>query len=674
MEIIGTSGYFLASFAYIIFILLLLAAQNQTLAGRLMLLVAMLVFISSLTAALQPKQGFSLLIVMAIETVKLAVWSLLIICTQTNINSFKQLITEPKVKQYIKVWSGLVILCWGLIIFSTDNIKILFSLFLLLNLWLLVLLEQLYRNADIKVKWAIWSLVIALGMSTVFDFVLFAQAALVNQLDFSYWYARGFITAIGMPLILVSTRRIKDWSVDVFVSRDVVFYSSMLLISGGYLLLLSIAGYIINYLGGAWGNVISIAFVILGGYVLAALLITERLRKEVKVFITKHFFANKYDYRVEWLKSIEQLEIGKNDNCYHTATHIICSWLNIQQGALIRKHSQGYYHAIYQQNFAFEQTDLFFLGEVDDFCQQQGWIIDVREFARVEKSYPNLSLDAQLCEQQNIDIIVPIFMNKVVYGFFLLALPEGQTLLNWEDRDLLFSITKQLSNYLSLNEANEKLAESKQFDAFNQMSAFLVHDLKNIQAQLALINSNAKRHKDNPAFIDDVFETVESATSRLDKLLIQLRNKQAAQSTKNNVDVKNLIDKVVKQRNIQLPKVISNIDVDTLISINEEVLSTVLNHLLQNSQEATADDGWVKITAEFSENKLYINIVDNGCGMSATFIAERLFKPFDTTKGNAGMGIGVYEAKQFIEGVNGSIKVFSKENKGSQFKIVIPCE
>jgi putative PEP-CTERM system histidine kinase len=448
----------------------------------------------------------------------------------------------------------------------------------------------------------------------------------------------------------------------------------MLLISGGYLLLLAIAGYIINYVGGAWGNVISIAFVILGGSVLAALLITERLRKEVKVFITKHFFANKYDYRVEWFKLIEQLERGEDSNCYRTATHIICSSLSIQQGALIKKSSQGHYQVIYQQNFALQQANLLFLTEVDPFCQQHGWIIDVREFVMVEKSYPDLNLNTQLCKQQKVDIIVPIFMNKTVYGFFLLALPEEKGLLNWEDRDLLFSITKQLSNYLSLNEAKDRLAESKQFDAFNQMSAFLVHDLKNIQAQLALINGNAKRHKDNPAFIADVFETVESATYRLDKVLMQLRNKQVAQSTNNTIDVKKLIDKVVKQRNTQLPKVIANTDVDISISINEEMLASVLNHLLQNSQEATLDDGWVNITAVLSNNTLCIDIIDNGCGMSESFIVNRLFKPFDTTKGNAGMGIGVYEAKQFIEGVNGTMNVVSEENEGSQFKIVIPCE
>ncbi len=106
MEVIGTSGYFLASCAYAVFILLLLAARNKTLSGLLVLLATSLVFASSLVAALQPKQGYSLLIVLVIETFKLAVWSLLIICTQANITSIKNFISHPKIKQYLKICLG----------------------------------------------------------------------------------------------------------------------------------------------------------------------------------------------------------------------------------------------------------------------------------------------------------------------------------------------------------------------------------------------------------------------------------------------------------------------------------------------------------------------------------------------------------------------------------------
>jgi putative PEP-CTERM system histidine kinase len=205
------------------------------------------------------------------------------------------------------------------------------------------------------------------------------------------------------------------------------------------------------------------------------------------------------------------------------------------------------------------------------------------------------------------------------------------------------------------------------------MSAFLVHDLKNIQAQLGLINSNVKRHRDNPAFIDDVFETIESATSRLDKVLTQLRNKQLAESNKTSVNVKVLIDKVVNQRNVQQPSVTIDSVVDVEVFIDKETFSSVLNHLLQNAQEATNESGWVKINTEKINNNLHLAIIDDGCGMSKDFIKSRLFKPFDTTKGNAGMGIGVYEAKQFIESIGGTMQVTSFENEGSIFTLVIPC-
>jgi putative PEP-CTERM system histidine kinase len=209
------------------------------------------------------------------------------------------------------------------------------------------------------------------------------------------------------------------------------------------------------------------------------------------VFISKHFFANKYDYRLEWLKSIDQLSSSSNENYYQTATEIICSSLNVSQAALVLKESESNYNCVYQLDLGIEKRLIHHLLAADKFCQQHGWIIDVREYANIENSYPKLELDIEYCRTQQIDIIIPLFKNKEVSGFFLLSLPSGRSFLNWEDRDLLFALSKQLSNYMSLNEANDSLAESKQFEAFHRMSAFLVHDLKNIQAQLGLINANA---------------------------------------------------------------------------------------------------------------------------------------------------------------------------------------
>jgi len=672
LELLAFSGYALASVAYLVFVFLLLAARNNTLLGRFVLLASMATLLTLCAATAQYYFNFSLKYVLVFETFKLAFWALLITSTNGDIQSLKVFIADKKIQKYLVIWTSISAFFWLSSLYSLQGNKHLFVLFLILNLWVLVMLEQLYRSANAKARWALWPLVIALGVICVFDFILYAQATMLNQLNFDLWALRAFAATLAVPFILISTKRMKDWSVNVFISRGVVFYSSMLMIAGLYLLVMATVGYVINYIGGEWGSFISIAFVMLGGVVLVVLLITESLRRRVKVFIAKHFFANKYEYREEWLDLIEKIETTSAESYYQMATHIMMSKLDVDAGAIVKKFAGMPPKIEYIEGMSIDDKLNEQLLNICYFCQNQGWIFDVQEYIKSPDFYQGLSLDLSVCQDNNIRIVVPIFIGKAFYGLFVLAGENESTQLNWEDRDLLFAISKQLGNFISLHEANDKLAESKQFDAFNRMSAFLVHDLKNIQAQLALITVNAEKHAKNPEFIEDVFETVESATARLDKVLSQLRNKQVAQSKSKAIELSNLIEKVATQCNIRKPQVVFESSCECEMNIDDETLFSILNHLIQNAQEATKDDGYVKVFLHVNEESVKIIISDNGVGMSKSFIKQRLYKPFDTTKGNAGMGIGVYEAKQFIESIAGVIDVDSIEGQGTNFTITLP--
>ncbi|GHE89306.1 XrtA/PEP-CTERM system histidine kinase PrsK [Thalassotalea profundi] len=672
MNTIGLFGYGLAAVGYLLFAFLLFAARNKTVLAKWILISALVTVCANAVAAFQIELGFSLQFVMLVDSVKIACWSVLILLCNVEFRSFKSLIKNKYIQQYLGIWIMLVLSSWLATRTFNYSYEYLFLLFIVLNLWSLVLLEQLFRSANEQIRWAIWPLIIAIASVSVFDFVLYAQATMVASIDFQFWYSRGFIAAVVLPLLLVSTRRIRNGSVRIFVSRNVVFYSSMLMIAGLYLLVMAIAGYLINYFGGKWGDVVSIGFLVLSGIVLVALLITESLRRNVKVFIAKNFFANKYEYRDEWLNLIEKIETSTAGDYYQMATQIMMSTLKTSSGAIIRKITDNQFNTLLSIDLDITKEVKQQLGSISRFCQSKGWIVDMEEYQRTPTLYPNLSIDAKLCIQSNIRIVIPIFIGKAFYGFFLLGDSKEIGRLNWEDRDLFFAISKQLGNFVSLHEANDKLAESKQFDAFNRMSAFLVHDLKNVQAQLGLINKNAEKHRDNPEFIDDVFETVESATERLEKVLSQLRNKQVAQSKSALIDVSTIVEKVVQQRNIKKPLVTITQISSCSMAIDGDTLHSVLNHLIQNAQEATNPDGWVKVSLVHEDKDIIIEISDNGCGMSPEFIKNRLFKPFDTTKGNAGMGIGVFEAKQFIESIAGLLSVDSEVGKGSTFQIELP--
>ncbi len=674
MEYVGFIGYALAGLAYVVFALLLFAARNNSLLALWLIGCVLITAGANVAAAAQIEFGYSLLWVMAIDTIKIAAWSILILSCNVEFKSFSQLLKNHYVRQYIVIWTALTLCCFGLTVGAGLSTSYLFLLFIMLNLWSLVLLEQLYRSSTGEVRWAIWPLVIAVAALSLFDFVIYAQASMLGQLDFDFWYSRGFIAVIVAPLLLISTRRIQNGQVRVFVSRNVVFYSSMLLIAGLYLLVMAFAGYAINYFGGEWGRLISVSFLVLGGVVLAALLMTENLRKQVKVFITKNFFANKYEYREEWLELIEQLETTSAESPHQMACEIVRKKVNAESIMLVKAINFREGEIKYQQDWVEYEVEDFQqnLADILLYFKNQSWLIDIYEYQKSPNLYEGLFLNQSWCQQQKLSLVIPLFVGKAFYGLFLIGERKEQKALNWEDRDLIFAITKQLANYISLNEANDRLAESKQFDAFNRMSAFLVHDLKNVQAQLALINANAVKHRDNPAFINDVFETVESATTRLDKMLTQLRNKQAMGADKSTVNVVNLIEKVVKQCNVRKPKVEfleqSNID----MFVDGETLSSVLNHLIQNAQEASESDEKVNVLLHCYDGIVDITIEDHGSGMTESFIENRLFKPFDTTKGNAGMGIGVYEAKQFAESLSGQLVVTSRPGEGSKFSIRLP--
>ena len=130
---------------------------------------------------------------------------------------------------------------------------------------------------------------------------------MVNQVEIGYIAARGYIYFLLMPLLVISIRRIHHWGIDIFISRDVVLHSSLLLVAGGYLFVMAVVGYAINYMGGNWGATVQIILVVMSFALLATVFLSNGFRTKIKVFITKHFFANQFDYRVEWVKLTQWL-------------------------------------------------------------------------------------------------------------------------------------------------------------------------------------------------------------------------------------------------------------------------------------------------------------------------------------------------------------------------------
>ncbi|MGZ8255802.1 MAG: XrtA/PEP-CTERM system histidine kinase PrsK, partial [Burkholderiaceae bacterium] len=307
---------------------------------------------------------------------------------------------------------------------------------------------------------------------------------------------------------------------------------------------------------------------------------------------------------------------------------------------------------------------------VIEFLRRTGWVIDVEEARRDPSKYEGLALPAWIERAKGAWLVVPLATGDELIGCALMAQPRVQIDVNWEVRDLLRTAGRQASSYLAHMQATDELLEARKFEAFNRMSAFVVHDLKNLVAQLQLMLRNAQRHRANPEFQRDMLSTVEHTVERMNLMMRQLRSGATPVENAGFVDLGTVAQRVKSVRASSHPRLELLAREGVLAVGHEERLERVIGHLVQNALDAVGGEGRVSVKVERVGPEAVVEVTDNGPGMSPGFVRERLFKPFESTK-SSGMGIGAYESQQYVEGVGGRIEVESEVGRGTTVRLVL---
>jgi putative PEP-CTERM system histidine kinase len=242
-----------------------------------------------------------------------------------------------------------------------------------------------------------------------------------------------------------------------------------------------------------------------------------------------------------------------------------------------------------------------------------------------------------------------------------------------EDYVLLTTVGRQAASYLAERAATRALAESQQFDEFNRRFAFVLHDIKNLVSQLSLLVQNAEKHKNNPQFQEDMLETVEESVEKMNALMVRLHagGKEVAVNT--IVVLEPLLQKVVtgiagRERKLSFQSDVSGV----AVVADQDRLSAVVAHLVDNALEATSVGGRVSVRLAARGGEAIIEVEDNGSGMEAEFVRNELFRPFRTTK-EGGFGIGVYESREFVRELGGRMDVDSAQGHGTTIRISLPA-
>ncbi len=539
----------------------------------------------------------------------------------------------------------------------------------------LILIEQIYRNAVANIRWAIKFLCLGLSGLFIIDFIVYSKSLLFSRLDSSLWDTRGIINALIAPLLAISIFRLQSETIRITISRKIAFHTTVLVGTGLYLILMSLAGFYIRDYGGNWGEIAQIVFIFLAIVLLLILFISGKARALAKFYFNKHFFHYRYDYRDEWIKLSKT--IAQLNSINELSSFIINTMANLVDssgGGIWLKNEQGDYYLSENNNLGFTSPQLVNKdNSLIKFLNSKKWVIDFVEFFNDPEIYDEVDLSSWYAEEKNVWLIIPLFRQNNLEAFVVLTQALISRRLNWEDHDLLKTVGMQLTNALALSHASDALSRSRQFEAYNRLSAYLVHDLKNLVAQISLIVKNAEKHKRNPEFIDDSILTLENVVAKIEYILSQLKKGKLSTDQKAIINLAEIISDVVLQQAGNNPVLQVSLCSDEIkICGEKEKITAILGHLVQNAQEATDDKGVVRLELSGDEQHAVIKVIDNGSGMDEKFVAERLFKPFDTTKGNAGMGIGVYEARDYILKYSGEIAVDSKPGEGTTFTIRLP--
>jgi putative PEP-CTERM system histidine kinase len=411
------------------------------------------------------------------------------------------------------------------------------------------------------------------------------------------------------------------------------------------------------------------------GAPIAVLLFSENLSARLRVFVSKHFLPFRFDYREEWLRLIDTLSAPEQLlPLPERSIKAVAQIVSAPAGLLwLRSSEDSPYQCVANWN-----TRIWPAVEVSRdhpalvfMCERQ-WILDTAELNRDPELYDGLKRPDWLEELPDALLVVPLVSNEALLGFIVLFQSSSAFRLTFEEIDLLRTSGRQVAAHLAQFQADQQLAEAQQFEAFNRLTAFVMHDLKNLIAQQSLMVKNAVRHKANPAFFEDAIATIENSVARMNKMLGQLQSGDTSGPTE-RVSLRDALREAIQKTADQNPQPEFESKDDALFAhIDRERFTAVVAHLIRNAQEATSADGAVAIRLRKTESAALITIEDDGCGMPADFIRHRLFRPFDSTKGSKGMGIGAYQARTFVTESGGVLEVESEPDKGTRVLIRLP--
>lgn len=616
--------------------------------------------------------------------------------------------TRPDYQEFLARWKwGLVGVCiapFGLALFAEksllfaayrlDNLSmpllrlgwfgyVLYLVYLILSVMILMNLERTFRNAAGHARWQIKFLVLGLGGIFAVRLYTGSQAVLFRLLDIDFQVIDSFALMFACIMIFRALRRTGILEFDLYLSGSAIHKSLTVLIVGTYFIVVGVLAKAAHHFAGMQSFPMAAFLLLVAILGLAALFLSDKVRYRWKKFVSRNFKRPTYDYQKIWTGFTENtMSVSSGKDLCLAVTNLVSHTLDVLSVSLWMVDEQQEYlklgsstrlnedeakaTGMYRETGRALIRLLYEQSAPIDLTQTSN--SEIGEFAHAYER------DLQTC---GVRYCVPLRAAGKLIGVITLGKRVMNQSLSFEDYELLRTMADQSGAALLNLKMSEKLRQAKELEAFQTMSAFFMHDLKNLASKLSLVTQNMPKHYDNEEFREDAMRTVTQSVDKIKGMCTRLSLLSQTPST--NAQTTTRLDYLVRSTVDGLNGVLkSTIDIDAAetlppLLIDEEQMRKVLENLLINANEATAGQGNIRITMQARDEWVVLSVSDNGCGMTSEFLEKYAFKPFQTTK-KQGMGIGLFHCKTIVEAHEGRIEVQSEEGKGSVFRVYLPIK
>ena len=538
--------------------------------------------------------------------------------------------------------------------------------------------EHTLRGAMGVMRWRVKYMVIGMGALLVTRLYTGSREVLLGQAEARLLTVNALALAIAAALVLLASRRSKLGAVDLYLSQHVLYRSVTLIVAGAYLVVMGGLTRLAFQLGIEESLLLRALLALAAVVGFVVLLLSDRLRQSVKRLVSRHFRRPEHDYRQVWTRFARQTEsILDVPTLCRSAVRLVSEtfealsvsiWTAEPAASRLQLGASTTLSAARARELTRPDADdaevlAGLEGAAEPFLvgrDAPAWARTLQ--VRNPDSFPKGAL-----------VCVPLKTRGQLLGVMTVGDRVSGREYSIEDFDLLGTIGDQLAANLYTVRLAGQLLEAREFEAFQTMSAFFVHDLKNTTSTLALMLQNLPAHFEDPAFREDALRSMRKAVDKMKDLIRRLSVlRRSLELDLRPANPAELVRQAVAALAASLPAP-PRLDLAPVpdIHCDPEQVRTVLTNLVLNARDAIGPDGEIAIETAPAPGGAVIRVRDTGPGMSEEFIATSLFKPFRSTK-KEGMGIGLFHSRMIVEAHRGSLRVDSRPGHGTTFHVTLP--